>query len=311
MSDDDELIVVDDGSTDGTEEALAPYADKIRYKKTPNCGAGRARNYGIGLAEKDLVAFLDSDDEWMPGKLALNRGLFAARDDVLFSFSNMAATLPDRSIEHRYLRFWHEDDRPWDEILGPSVPYSTLAVLPDGIDDFNVHFGRLFARMAEAPYMFTTTVVARRQQAGNALQFEEDLPLYEDWLCYGRLCQKGLAAYLDIETAWNHADASERLTDGDSLQKATVRTVVLERLWGHDVSYLSRYRDIYDELLSDQHCKCAASLIAMGKAAEARQHLKQADHPPWYLRPLSFLPGPIARGMAWIRAQLKRVIGKK
>ncbi len=65
-----EVIVVDDGSTDGTREALAGYGDGIRYVWTENSGAGASRNTGLGLARGEYVAFLDSDDEWRPQALS-------------------------------------------------------------------------------------------------------------------------------------------------------------------------------------------------------------------------------------------------
>jgi glycosyltransferase involved in cell wall biosynthesis len=59
-----ELIVVDDGSTDGTREALEPVSDKLRYLWQENRGPSAARNAGIEVARGSIFAFLDSDDLW-------------------------------------------------------------------------------------------------------------------------------------------------------------------------------------------------------------------------------------------------------
>ena len=68
-----EVIIVDDGSTDGTADLLKSYANKsgVRVFTTSNKGVSAARNLGIGQAKADWVAFLDSDDEWLPSKLEI------------------------------------------------------------------------------------------------------------------------------------------------------------------------------------------------------------------------------------------------
>jgi glycosyltransferase involved in cell wall biosynthesis len=65
-----ELIVVDDGSTDGTREAVRSYGEKVRLFEQENAGPGVARNRGIQEARGEYVTFLDSDDQWLPWTLA-------------------------------------------------------------------------------------------------------------------------------------------------------------------------------------------------------------------------------------------------
>lgn len=78
----DELIVVDDGSTDETADLLAGYGDRLRVVRTANRGLGAARNVGIAAARNEWIAFHDSDDVARPHRLALQREWIGRRPDV-------------------------------------------------------------------------------------------------------------------------------------------------------------------------------------------------------------------------------------
>lgn len=64
-----EVIVVDDGSTDGTRALVRRYSDAVRLVTQDNGGAARARNVGARQATGEWLAFLDADDVWLPEKL--------------------------------------------------------------------------------------------------------------------------------------------------------------------------------------------------------------------------------------------------
>ena len=91
-----ELIVVDDGSTDGTKYNLDKYGDRILYIYQNNSGVSAARNAGITIARGQWLAFLDSDDEWKPDYLARQiehvnaiAGLCLQAANCFFTYNNV------------------------------------------------------------------------------------------------------------------------------------------------------------------------------------------------------------------------------
>ncbi len=78
-----EVIVVDDGSTDNTPELLAGYGNRIQVLQQENRGVSAARNAGIRFSHAEFIAFLDSDDMWLPKKLKRQVQFFQNRPEAL------------------------------------------------------------------------------------------------------------------------------------------------------------------------------------------------------------------------------------
>lgn len=117
-----EIIVVDDGSTDGTVQALARYGERVRVVRQSNAGPAAARNNGIRNSTGAFIAFLDSDDLWKPEKIEVQLARFDANPELqvcfadLFNFRTITPNAPFRD--------GYEEIAEW-----PRVPFSPCTLL--------------------------------------------------------------------------------------------------------------------------------------------------------------------------------------
>ena len=167
-----EIIIVDDGSTDNTPQIVETFADdRIRYIcLEQNGGASHARNTGIRLAESEYVAFLDSDDEWMPQKLEKQMQVMRqAAETVGLIYCRMKGTKKDGT----------------DLICpGLEIPIEEL------------HGNMLFS-LLEENVIDTTTMLVRKQCLEQTGGFDEGLKCLEDWELVLRIAEKWEIDFVD------------------------------------------------------------------------------------------------------------------
>jgi glycosyltransferase involved in cell wall biosynthesis len=166
-----EIVIVDDGSTDDTEAVVATLGPGIRYVRQSNAGPAVARNRGIRETQTDLVGFLDTDDRWLPEKLALQVEVMKRHPSVALVCADMAIEddsgkqLVDSNFEKRGMK------RLFEDLDGKPIPDAPR-------------------RLLEINFVNTSTTLIRRDVLVALNSFDDRLRYGEDLELWLRIAAK-------------------------------------------------------------------------------------------------------------------------
>lgn len=274
-----EVIVVDDGSTDGTVEAVAA-RQGVTLIRQENAGPGAARNRGVAAASGEYVAFLDSDDLWFPWSLGAMAELIEThgRPTLVFArFQNFAGEGPTKERE--------------DPATG-QLYRDYLAAAPDGVfagagmmvvnraafhgvggfaeDRLNAEDHDLALRLGSAPGFLQVTaplIVAHRQHPGNAMA---DI----------RKSLAGISRLVAAERAGRYGGGAERQASRREIITRHCRPAVLKGIEAGERRHaLSLYLETFSWHLRMARFRFLASVPAIAAASFLPQRTSAREEP--------------------------------
>lgn len=127
-----EILVVEDGLDADPRDHLPHAPDNVRFLRQERAGVGAARALGIEQARAPLIAFQDDDDLWLPGKLALQRGVLERHPGVDMVFSDVVAFTPDGRRGAPYSSWWTDLRSCPHTVVAASEP-PVLVFAPDAL----------------------------------------------------------------------------------------------------------------------------------------------------------------------------------
>ncbi len=257
-----EVIVVDDGSTDETPQALGRFAGRIRLIRQENQGVSAARNRGIREAGAEWIAFLDADDLFLPGHLARVGQAAALHPEAVMFYADVEAR--DESL--RFLK--------------------VLRAYP--------HPATAREHLLLHNFICPSAVVGRRQAILACGGFPEDLIAGEDWELWVRLAHRAPILHLEHRAAIYRVHPQSKIRRGGRRLRDDNLTALsrLSRDFALDALLVRKARaQIYYE--------SGVRLLAAGEPAGGREEFRQAlsldpAHPlTWAGYLLSLVPASV------------------
>ena len=246
-----ELIVVDDGSTDETEGVLSAYRNQITVLKQPNRGVSSARNHGIENAKGHLIAFLDSDDLWLPEKLSRQTAFFKSHPRALICQTE---------------EIWIRDGRR----VNPKQRHRKLN-------------GDIFIPSLELCLVSPSAVMLHKSLFNEIGKFDEALPACEDYDLWLRISCRHPVYLIDTPLIIKQGGHADQLSRAPGLDR--YRVVALKKLIDSGCLSDTQSKKAVDML----QAKCAvyaAGCRKRGKKTEAQRYEQlAADYRPRVIYP--------------------------
>jgi glycosyltransferase involved in cell wall biosynthesis len=245
-----EIIVVDDGSEDGTRDALLPYMQKIRYHYKENGGIASAKNAGVRLSDTAFIAFLDHDDLWVPDKLKIQMEHFNSNPQLGLVYAKYTSFRNDEELRTK-----------------PEKGYS----------------GWIFKKLLSKSVIQTSTVVVRRECLNAVGPYDESFKLADEYDMFLRVAKRFQCGFVDkaltrYRVHDRNASRNDLLFDKENLR-------VFKKVYNGYTDLDEKEKKILRKRIAMYSIKVAGGLYNQGQLEESMKYQKEArEYLPFYKR---------------------------
>lgn len=281
-----EVIVVDDGSTDGTAAILEEFRGRVTVIRQENGGIAKARNTGMARAQGELVAWMDQDDLCRPERIALQVAAMQAHPEAVLCSSDFTAfdARGPVSASHGAAYYSAIGEAPAQlASLYPQEEALRVAADPErGVlrdESLRLHHGMAYPAIAFGNFVHPPTVMFRRGAAEGIGGLDEGLRYACDWEWMVRLARTG--PFLHIARPLLDYRLSETQISNPSNKGTRGILDILgatTRMMAADPTLASRDPKRFHAALSDQHFAVAERLGESDKRAASRHWLQGVHH---------------------------------
>jgi glycosyltransferase involved in cell wall biosynthesis len=281
-----EIIVVDDGSNDNPDLALAPFGDRVQLLHKANGGVSSARNRGLDIAKGRYIAYLDSDDIWSAGKLSRYLELFDKYPEAGFIFSNFS--------RFSVLQDGREYSKTNSELFTQIYQYTDTA-LDQAYPAYYLPSAAIFECLASGFFLGPSTLMLRAELQPKVGAWDEAYRISEDLHYLLRLAALADAIYID-EAMTRNGRGEDNLTQVP-MESAKADIQVLEQFRGD-----SRFSPVQRALLK----KCLSRRY-MGLGYNLKQQQAYSEAQAAYLASLKNNPANLKALANMLFAGLQRI----
>jgi len=199
-----ELIVVDDGSTDGTWDVLMGFGSSIRAIRQENSGIASARNRGLREARGALLALMDADDLCEPERIAAQVRFLADQPEVLLCCSDFSAFNAQGPVSPSYTATYYSSCSPAHGGVRSRYPRAGVLDISDCFETGSgptivapTYVGRVYEEIALGNFVHPPTVLFRRSVLEHAGYFDTTIAIMCEWDWLVRAARVGDFGFID------------------------------------------------------------------------------------------------------------------
>ncbi len=318
-----EIIVVDDGSTDDTQERVTAYGERVRYILTENGGSAHARNVGMRAARGEYLTFLDSDDLHYPYTLELQSRVLDRYPHVSMVYTEMTGFDDDGYFAPYHMKKYHDSayrdpQVTYDRMFATSVPLADADILPASLIQEapevlqrRAYFGNIFDWYLTRLVLFTNSVMFRRDVIPSVGERNVRVKYWEEMDYTLRMTRNHTVCFVDIPTYKLRYHQGQISTTARSdghyvwVRKQQILLRVTKRQAFADREYYQQHRRDIDRHLANLNRAVAVPLLLGRDAGKDRRYVGTArkylarsarfGDPQRVLWALSYFPSPLRR----------------